>query len=218
MKKPLIITFVVAVALADLAFAGVHVVGGGTPNSNNTFPFWGYHPQFRWQTMWFQSELDEAGPLAKVEWQIWSNPSGGAGGTFTGCKVLLCHTGIGAITANFNNNYGGNAPVTAFSGTYVLPPSSANEWITVVAPTDFTYNNRDNLLIEVSWTAGEGDINPVKCRNSGPAAFPGRVYNSSSATAETGLVSANMHRYGRITIGYPGVAPTSLGRVKTLFR
>jgi hypothetical protein len=217
-KKYALLTSALVIAASTAAVAAVHVVGGGTPNSNNTFPFWGYHPAFRWQTMWFQSELDEAGPITRVEWQIWSNPSGGAGGTFTGCKVLLCHTGIGAITANFNDNYGGNTPVTVFSGTYVLARSSGNEWITVVAPTDFTFNNRDNLLIEVSWTAGEGDINPFKCRNSGPAAFPGRVYNSSSATAETGLVSANMHRYGRITIGYPGVEPTSLGRVKTLFR
>ncbi len=210
--------WVLAPAFATAAVAAVHVVGGGTPNSNNTYPFWGNYPAFRWQTMWFQSELDEAGPISKIEWQIWSNPSGGAGGTFTGCKVLLCHTGISAITANFRDNYGGNTPVAVFSGTYVLPASSGNEWVTVVAPTDFTYNNRDNLLIEVSWTGGSSNINPFKVRTNGSPPFPGRVYNSSSATAETGKVTAEMHRYGRITIGYPGVDASSLGRVKSLFR
>ncbi|NIT37097.1 MAG: hypothetical protein GTN49_11470 [candidate division Zixibacteria bacterium] len=218
MKKFALLTPALVLAAAAAATAAVHIVGGGTPNSNNTYPFWGNYPAFRWQTMWFQSELGEAGPVTKVEWQIWSNSAGGLGGTFPNCKVLLCHTGIKAITANFKNNYGGNTPVTVFSGTYVLPPSSANQWMTVVAPTNFTFNNRDNLLIEVSWTGGSGGINPFKCRNSGPPPFPGRVYNSSSATAETGNVSANMHRYGRITIGPSGVAPTSLGRVKALYK
>lgn len=218
MKKYALLTSALVIAASAAVVAAVHVVGGGTPNSNNTFPFWGNYPAFRWQTMWFQSELDEAGPLTRIEWQIWSTPSGGEGGTFNDCKVLLCHTGIGAVTANFKNNYGGNTPVTVFSGTYVLPRSSGDQWITVVAPTNFTFNNKDNLLIEVSWTGGSGGINPFKCRNSGPAPFPGRVYNSSSATAETGLVSANMHRYGRITVGYEAVEATSLGRVKTIFR
>jgi hypothetical protein len=216
--KRLIFLTAALVVAASAAGAAVHIVGGGTPNSNNTFPFWGYHPQFRWQTMWFQSEIGEAGPLARIEWQMWSNPSGGAGGTFTNCRLLLCHTSITAIGANFRANYGGNTPLLVFSGTYVLPRSAGNEWLTIVAPTNFTYNNRDNLLIEVSWTAGEGNINPFKCRNAGSHPFPGRVYNSSSATAETGNVTANIHRYGRITIGAPGVDPTSLGRVKGLYR
>ncbi|UCH78013.1 MAG: hypothetical protein JSU81_09865 [Candidatus Coatesbacteria bacterium] len=218
MKRLIAFTAALVVASSAAVEAGVHIVGGGTPNSNNTFPFWGYHPQFRWQTMWFQYEIGEAGPLTRLEWQMWSNPSGGAGGTFTNCKVLLCHTGIRAVGANFRNNYGGNQPVTAFSGTYVLPRSEANEWLTIVAPTNFTFNNRDNLLIEVSWTAGVGNINPFKCRNAGSHPFPGRVYNSSSATAETGNVTADIHRYGRITISGAGVEATSLGRVKSLYR
>lgn len=218
MNRLVVPALALALAASNAAVADVHVVGGGTPNSNNTYPFWGIFPAFRWQTMWFQSELNEAGPVSKIEWQIWSNPAGGLGGTYYNCIILLCHTGIPAITANFANNYGGNTPVTVFSGTYVFPRSSANQWMTIVAPTNFTFNNRDNLLIEVSWTAGSGDINPFKVRTNGPPPFPGRVYNSSSATAETGSVTANMHRYGRITIGDVGVDGTSLGRVKSLFR
>jgi len=216
--KKLIFLAALVVASAAAAEAAVHLVGGGTPNSNNTFPFWGYHPQFRWQTMWFQYEIDEAGPLTRLEWQIWSNPSGGAGGTFTDCRILLCHTSIPAIGANFRDNYGGNTPVTVFNGTYVLPRSAADEWLTICAPANFTFNNRDNLLIEVSWTASVGDINPFKVRTAGSHPFPGRVYNSSSATAETGQVTRDIHRYGRITISGAAVEPTSLGRVKSLYR
>jgi hypothetical protein len=216
--KYMVWTLALAVAASGAAFAEEHIVGGGTPNSNNTFPFWGNYPAFRWQTMWFQYEIGEAGPLTKIEWQIWSNPSGAPGGSFTGCNILLCHTGIPAITANFRNNYGGNTPATVFSGTYVLPATVADEWITVAAPTNFDFNNRDNLLIEVSWTGGSGGVNPFKCRNAGSNPFPGRVYNSSSATAETGQVTADMHRYGRITVNYPAVAPTSLGRIKGLYQ
>ena len=45
----------------------------------------------------------------------------------------------------------------------------------------------------------------------------GRVY-ASSATATTSTLGAAYHHYGRITIGYVGVAPTSLGRVKSIFK
>jgi hypothetical protein len=44
------------------------------------------------------------------------------------------------------------------------------------------------------------------------------VYNTSSKTATTGSVTSSYHQYGRITIGNVGVNPTSLGRVKSIFK
>ena len=46
---------------------------------------------------------------------------------------------------------------------------------------------------------------------------PGRVYDTSSKTATTGTFGASYRRYGRITIGYAAVAPTSLGRVRAIY-
>ena len=210
-------TLAVLVAASSAAVAAEHIVGGGTPNSNNTFPFWGTYTAFRWQTMWFQYELDEAGPITRVEWQIWSNPSGAPGGSFTGCQVLLCHTGISAITTNFASNYGGKTPVNVYSGTYTLSAYPVDTWVTIVSPTNFTYNNSDNLLMEVSWQGGSGSTNSMKVRTSGSGPYPGRIWNTSSKTATTGSIQASYHHYGRITITPTGVAPTSLGRIKGLY-
>jgi hypothetical protein len=218
-NKPVVLALAVILAASTAAVAGVHTVGGGTPNSNNTFPFAGgsTYPAFRWQTMWFQSELGEAGQILKIEWQVYSGGSSSPGGTFNNCDILLCHTNISAVTTTFASNYGTGTPVNVFTGTYVLPPSNALDWITIVEPANFTYNNTDNLLIEVSWqTSPSGSKTFFAVRSSG-SNFPGRVYSYSSKTATTGTLGANYHHYGRITIGYVGVAPTSLGRIKSLY-
>ncbi len=215
MKNVILFTLVLTVGASTAAVAAEHVVGGGTPNSNNTYPFWGIFSAFRWQTMWFQSELNETGPITRIEWQTYANTNGGS---YNNCDILLCHTGISAITSNFANNYGGNTPVNVFNGTYTLKSYPINTWVIIVEPSNFTYNNKDNLLIEVSWQGGSGSTNLMKVRTSGSPPFPGRIWNTSSKTATTGSIQASYHHYGRITIGNVGVNPTSLGRVKSIFK
>ena len=218
MKNFALITLALVVVASTAAVADTHIVGGGTPNTNNTYPFSGGFSAFRWQTMWFQSELNEAGAITKIEWQVYSGARPSPGGTFNNCDILLCHTNISAVTSTFADNYGGNTPVNVFTGTCVIPASVAEQWITIVEPKNFTFNNKDNLLIEVSWQGGSGSATYFKVRSSGSPPFPGRVYNTSSKTATTGSVTASYHQYGRITIGNVGVEATSLGRVKSLFR
>ena len=216
MKKLVFSTLALVLAASGALATGVHIVGG-TPNSNNTYPFTGSQPAFRWQTIWFQTELNAAGTLTKIEWQVYEK-AGGSGGTFNNCDILLCHTSLKAVTSTFDDNYGGNKPVNVFSGTFVLPASSPNQWMTIVEPKNFTYNNKDNLLIEVSWQGGSGGATFFKTRTTSTPPSPGRVWNTTSKTATTGTVVARYHQYGRITIGYVGVEATSLGRVKSLFR
>jgi hypothetical protein len=168
----------------------------------------------RFQTMWRQSEIAEAGGISLIEFQMYAGYTG-AGGTFNGCKILLCHTNVSAITSAFASNYGTGTPVAVFDGTYVLASYPGGTWVKIVAPTNFTYNNTDNLLFEVSWTGyTAGGTNYMYCDSSGG---PGRIY-ASSATATTGTVQAGYWQKGRITVGFVGVAPTSLGRVKSIFK
>ena len=215
MKKLVFLTLALIIATSTLAAAAVHIVGGGTPNSNNTFPFWGTYPAFRWQTMWFKSELNEPGPVTKIEWMTWNATRGGS---YSNCDILLCHTGVSAITTNFATNYGGKTPVNVYTGTYTLSSYPVDTWVTIVSPTNFTYNNTDNLLMEVSWQGGSGSTNSMKVRTSGAGPYPGRIWNTSSKTATTGSIQPSYHHYARITIGaIPGFAPTSLGRIKGLY-
>ena len=215
MKKLVFVTQANVVATATVAVAGVHIVGG-TPNANDPFPFWGVYEAFRWQTMWFQSELNEAGPVTKIEWQTADSTGGGS---YNNCDILLCHTGISAITNNFANNYGGKTPIKVFNGAFRLSGAPRNKWVSIVRPwmVNFTYNNTDNLLLEVSWQGGSGGANAMWVRTNG-SNFPGSIWNPDSKTATTGYLWSNYHHYARITIGYVGVDATSLGRVKALFR
>jgi hypothetical protein len=215
LKKYVVFISALVFTASTATVAEVHTVGGGAPDIGNTYPFYGSSPAFRWQTMWFQSELNETGPVTKIEWQTWT--TAGVGGKYSDCDILLCHTGFSVLTATFALNYGGKTPVNVYHGVYTLPSSSPLQWVTIVEPSNFTYNNQDNLLIEISWQYGTGVPNYFWTRTRG-SNFPGRVYNTTSKNAVSGTLQSNYHHYGRITIGYVGVAPTSLGRVRALFR
>jgi hypothetical protein len=199
---------------APLAFAGVHTVGGGG-GTGNTIPWWGNNASYlemRFQTIWLSSQITESGMVTKVEHQDWSNNS--TGGTFTGCLVKLCHTGLSAITTTFASNYGGNTPVTIYTGTKVVPDVNNGEWWEVASGSSlFDYNNARNMLYEVSWTGRSGGPNYINHTSSGQT---GRVY-ANSATASTGTVTAGYGTIARITIIPSSVRPTSLGRVKAMY-
>jgi hypothetical protein len=206
-----VLAFLVA---APLAFAGEHVVGGAG-GTGNTIPWWGNsstYLEMRFQTIWLQSQIGEAGLVTKLEHQDWSASS--TGGTFTGCLVKLCHTSLSAITTTFASNYGGNTPVTCYSGTVVVPDVSNGQWWTLfTGSTAFSYNNANNILYEVSWAGRSGGPNYINHTSSGQT---GRVY-ANSATASTGTMTSGYGTIARITIVSTSVKPTSLGRVKAMY-
>jgi hypothetical protein len=210
MKKYVSLTLALVVVTATLASAGVHVVAGpGT--GGNTIPFWPSQPGMRWQTIWHKADINEGGAVTKVEFQAYRISTAS---TFTTCKVLLCHTSLAHVTTSYVGNYSGKTPVTVFSGTKVVPVTAQGQWWTVVDPTNFTYNNSDNLLIEVSWVSGSpSTVCHCYINSRGKA---GRVY-AYSATASSGTVTANYDQLGRITIRPTAVSPTSLGRIKGLY-
>lgn len=216
MKKLALAAVLLVVLASTVAFASEHIVGG-TKYTGNTLPWWSSYTAMRFQCMWYKSEINEAGNVTKIEFQ-WSSYSGTGPTTFNSVDMLLCHSGLSALTNNYTTNYNGKTPVKVFTGNYTIPAGLVrDQWFVQCSPTNFTYNNTDNLLMEVSWSG----------HTSGAAANyfwraqvgqPGRVY-ALSKTATTGTLYVNQGEIARITIGaIPGVAPTSLGRVKGLFR
>jgi hypothetical protein len=212
MKKFVFLTLALVVGASTAAVAGQHLVGG-TGNGGNTIPFWATYGGMRWQTIWVQNQINEAGPVSKVEFITYSTGIN-ATNTFNQCKILLCHTTLTHVTTSYSGNYTGNTPVTVFNGTKVIPATGGNTWVTIVDPTNFTYNNTNNLLIEVSWVTASGYRCDFQVNSAGQS---GRLY-SNNPVAETGSVTNNYDQLGRITIGFEGVAPTSLGRIKGLYR
>ena len=162
----------------------------------------------RFQCLWFQSGINYAGYINMIEFDNYRSESG----SFNNCKILLCHSTKTTLEATFANNYTGNTPVEVFSGTESI---SGTGWVdTHITPNKFNYNNKDNLLMEVVWNGDSGQ--DVYCYRASGASR--RCYTYSS-TATTGTVRTSEAQYIRLHIGtMTGVAPTSLGRVKTLFR
>jgi hypothetical protein len=210
----LLSAFFLTTAAVAVATGNEHEVGGAAVRGH-TVPFWPQKTAMRFQCLWLKAEIAEKGRVVKIEFSF-KQYVGTPPSTFTGCKILLCHTTVNTIGTNFKSNYGGKDPVEVFSGKLVVPAGlQENDWFMVVAPKAFTFNNTNNLLMEVVYTgASGGQENRFWIAD---ADQPGRV-RAFSATAINGTVLANQGQVARITIGSPAVEPTSLGRVRALFR
>lgn len=210
MKKYVVLTMALVIAASTLAVAGQHVVGG-TKYTGNTIPWWGSYTAGRFHCMWFKSEINEAGPVSMIEFQVYQT----SGGTFNNVDMLLCHSSRTALTSTYSTNYDGKTPVKVYTGNYTVTASLPRDsWFKQCDVTNFTYNNSDNLLFEISWSGRTSSGANYFWRAS--SGQPGRVW-ASSKTASSGTLYANQGEIARITIGYVGVAPTSLGRIKGLY-
>jgi hypothetical protein len=136
-------------------------------------------------------------------------------------SVKLCHTSLNALTTPFAANYDGRTPVTVFSANPVTINVPADTWFGWPCGPPFDYNGSDNLLVEVWWEGGN---------TGGPNCWTSAVTGSKRSVVASkvngvpqngypngGLVT-DYSFYMRITLEDIGVAPSSLGRVKALYR
>lgn len=204
------IVLIVLAGAPAAAQASGKVVAVETPSDPNRVPWrGGLGDGIRFQCLWSQRDIDYAGYLNRIEFSYYS---GTMPASFNNCKILLCHTTKSVLEATFANNYTGNTPVEVFNGTQTLTGSG---WLDVhITPDTFNYNNSDNLLLDIVWDGDNG--RDVFCYRASGASR--RCYSYTS-TATVGTVYTMEAQYIRLTLGtMPAVAPTSLGRVKTLFR
>jgi len=212
MRNVLFLMLALALATAGtvLATGSEHEVGGAAERGH-TIPFYTTSAAMRFQCMWLQGEIGEKGSVARVEFMF---ESGGAATTSVeGCKMILCHTNKTALTNNFKANYDFKTPFEVFSGAYSVPEGLADgDWFTLCEPDNFTFNNKNNLLMEISWASSSGGTTKTYISTTDQ---PGRLRAFTEA-AETGVLLANQGHIAKITIGNPAVSPTSLGRIKAL--
>ena len=209
MRRFVLLTVALVVAAATVGATG-KVVTIGTYGANNWIPWWGQsYDSMRYQALWLKTEINYAGYINRIEWNRGTYTSTG---TYNQVRVWLCHSTKTALEATFDNNYTGKKPVLVRpSGDYKVPPGPGYVDMPIKVNT-FKYNNTDNLLMEICWHGDEGT--GCTCwRSTAPSC---RVF-AFNHTASSGSVTRGQHI--RLTIGtMTGVAPTSLGRVKSLFR
>lgn len=211
MKKVIMVTaaLVAASALAPAAIASGKVVVVGPRVARDVVPWRGASgDSMRFQCLWLQSDIDYAGYVNGVEF----DKADAAGGRFNSVRAWFCHTRKTTLETAFANNYTGFTPVLVLNMRSVTV--SGTGWFDLrINANQFNYNNRNNLLMEVRWDGDDG--NDVRCWRSGQPYS--RCY-AFDHNATTGTVYNNGQRI-RLTIGTMiGLEPTSLGRVKTLFR
>ncbi|NIT36281.1 MAG: hypothetical protein GTN49_07250 [candidate division Zixibacteria bacterium] len=111
---------------------------------------------------------------------------------------------------NFATNFGGNTPLEVFSRSSYYLSGTPGTWFGFDFDKKFEYNGRDNLIVDVSWNGDSGGT----CYTYWSPATARCVYNWNGGA----VYLANYVHYMRITLEPNAVAPTSLGRVKAVFK
>jgi hypothetical protein len=198
--------------VASLAAAGgaaatgkqVYVYVGAEPSDH---PWVAFRPALRMQMLFDQSRIDCAGTINEFELEKNETVA-----TFYNVKFYLCHTPLAALTSDFKANYGGNTPkLVASFATYELPKVQGVYPIPMAET--FDYNNRENLMLEITWESGTGG--KVLVYMGTLSAHHCLAYDYQATSGTVGDWGYN----ARISFGfYPAVGPASLGRVKALYR
>ncbi len=161
--------------------------------------------------MTLKGELNFAGSITKVEYQA---EAAASNAQFYAFEMKLCHTSLNVLTTNFQNNYNGNTPVVVGTANPLTLTVSANQWFGVNCSPAFNYNNNDNLIVEVRWqNSGSGTSVETWGYDCGSM----RLLTYKDYNAETGDLTSKIDRF-RFTYSGSGVAATSYGRVKSLYR
>ena len=171
------------------------------------------------QDLVLASDALPAGRVTKWEW--FGVGTSVTAGKYYKFRLVLCHTSRSALTEKYADNYAGNTPARVFYRDPVNFDPKHTDWFGFTFDAPFNYNGRDNLLVEVWWAGVENEANAY---TDWGRDFLGRTVvsfvtngNPECGYPDAGRVLDYIH-YMRITITGIGVSPTSLGRVKALFR
>lgn len=157
------------------------------------------------------SEIGHAGPIVKVEYQSGGNYANASFGEF---EMRLCHTPLSTLTNNFQNNYGGRTPVLVAAANPLLITAVSEAWFGFNCSPVFDYNRQDNLIVEVRWRNTQLSAE-VDCWCFDAGSNRGLLYKDYNATE--GALGTKINRL-RLTLNDVAVSPTTLGRVKGLYR
>lgn len=205
--KELVFICVAALAAGASAVATGHDVYVFVGSEAGPQPWYPYNPGMRCQLLFDQNRINYAGTITEFELEKSEHVA-----TFQDVKFYLCHTPLAALTANFDANYGGNTPkLVASFATYELP--AVQGVYPIPMAETFAYNNRDNLILEITWKSGTGQKVFLLVGKS--VAHQCYAYDERASVGNVMDMGYNALIYFDT---YHAVAPASFGRVKALYR
>jgi len=152
-----------------------------TGASSSSVPFNTAYNAYRVQALFEQSVIAQAGTISK----IYLEKSTGNTGTFENLTIKICHTSLvpTTLSGTWVTNYDGNTPVEVFNGTVTAPASTG--WWEFDVQDLFTYDNSDNLLLDISWNGSSGSSCNVYTTDFGAGNYH-RVYRNDYNGETTG--------------------------------
>ncbi len=215
MRTILIVTFCFAAA------AGADRILVGDPAMRVDFPYYGGGGYEAMRCMEVVRKTDGlvAGEIKRWEWQ--SGELDPATGKFYKFKLRLCHTSRAEVAPPFNANYEGRTPAEVYNADPATISTRIREWFGFDLKPAFKYDESYNLLVEV-WWEGDDDGGGLVFTADVPEQQRCVLAYRKDGVAEYGYPSQgkafNWLHFMRITLEADAVWPTSLGRVKAVYR
>jgi hypothetical protein len=129
-------------------------------------------------------------------------------------ELRLCHTSLAALTDNFANNYEGRTPALVATGDPYTINAQLDQWFGFDVSPQFNYDNSKNLIVEIRW---QNEATGGKANTWAYDTGVGRMLKTREYNGATGMLVSTINRF-RFTYDNPAVNPTSLGRVRALYR
>jgi len=157
------------------------------------------------------SELGFSGPITRVEWNASQAVTAAA---FGDLEITLCETPLSELTTSFAGNYGSNQPALVYTNSWEVITTTGDQWFGFDCSPSFSYGGSQNLIVEMRWRNDNEKSVLTWHFDTAPAA---RNNSAGEYNAETGKLGDFCSRL-RVTYEVGAVAPTSLGRLRALFR
>lgn len=156
-------------------------------------------------------ELNFAGDITRVEWNASDAVTGAA---FGDVEITLCETPLGELTTSFVGNYGGNTPALIYGNSWLVVTTTGDQWFGFDCSKPFAYRGTQNLIVEMRWRRDNETTVPSWHFDTAPVFRNNAV---GTYNAEQGKLGTWCSRH-RVTYTGVGVAASSLGRIRALFR
>lgn len=126
----------------------------------------------------------------------------------------MCHTSRSTLTDNFIANYDGHTPVLVAAADPFVINAKLDEWFGFDLSPNFNYEKSKNLIVEIRW---QNESMGAKVNTWAYDTGVGRMLKTREYNGSSGTLVPTVNRF-RVTYDNPAVEPSSLGRVRALYR
>jgi len=126
--------------------------------SGNYYPYQGStYDAFRIQWLYTQNEINQSGVIQKIYHQIlWDDTNA----EYNNLRIYLCHSDKTSLNSSFADNCK-DAPVKVMDQASHTIAGDAGDWLEYDIDDTFTYNNINNLVIELRYNGDNGQNAPL---------------------------------------------------------